>query len=156
MKLMRKAERAEQARRALDSRFVAGTLDDIRSRPRSGWIKAVRGALGMSQEALAARLGISQPAVQQLESAEERSALTIRKLSEVAAALDCTLVYALVPNTTLEDTVVKQAESLVTRDLGYVGTTMALENQSVANDQLAGSIRRQVEAAISRGDIWKP
>jgi predicted DNA-binding mobile mystery protein A len=153
---MKKAERAEQARRALDPRFVSGTLDDIRERPRSGWIKAVRAALGMSQEALAARLRISQPAVQKLESAEQRSALTIGKLSEVAAALDCTLVYALVPNTTLEDTVVKQAERVVTRELGYVDTTMALEDQSVANEQLAGSFRRQVAAAISRGDIWKP
>lgn len=58
---MLKGQRAAQARRELDRKFAAANLDPIVARPRSGWIRAVRGALGMSQEALAVRLGVTRP-----------------------------------------------------------------------------------------------
>ena len=152
---MEKWERAEQARRSLDRRFRSGKVDDIRARPKSGWIRAVRGALGMSQKALANRLDISQPTLLRLEASEPRGGITIGRLAEVAAALDCTLVYALVPNSTLEETVVKQAEKVAARDLGYAGTTMALEDQPVADDRVVAVFRSHTEAAIKRGDIWR-
>jgi predicted DNA-binding mobile mystery protein A len=152
---MERWERAEQARRSLDGRFKSGSVEHLRARPRAGWIRAIRGALGMSQEALAHRLGISQPAVRKLELSETKGAITIGKLSEVAAALECTLVYALVPNSTLEDTVLQQARRVVARDLGYVGTTMALEDQSVSDEQVVAASSRHLDAATKRGDLWR-
>ena len=74
----------------------------------------------MSQEALAARLGISKPSVAKLERSEVNDTISLGKLAEVARALDCTLVYALVPNTNLEDTVQKQARRVAAETLGYV------------------------------------
>src|SRR5580698_7901120 len=102
---MRPAERAAQARRELDRKFAAAQLEPIQARPRSGWIRAIRGALGMSQAVLAERLGISPAAVNKLEHAEIHGGITTSKLAEAAGALDCTLVDALVPNSTLVRTV---------------------------------------------------
>lgn len=151
---MRRSERAEQARRSLDTKFASESIQAIRARPRSGWIRSVRVALGMTQEALARRLGVTRNAVIKLEHSETSGGITVRKLSQVAAALDCTLVYALVPNTTLDDTLRRQAARVVAGQLGYVGATMALEDQAVSDEHRDAAFVRQVEAAVERGDIW--
>ena len=147
---MQKSERAAQTRRELDRKFVAANLKPVQARPRGGWIRAIRGGLGMSQQALADRLHIAKPSLAKLERNELNETISIGKLSEVARAMDCQLVYALVPNTSLEHTVQKQAELVAAKTLGYVVTTMDLEDQSVEldrrADQLAAQARRVIEA----------
>lgn len=108
----------------------------------------------MTQEALARRLGVTRNAVIKLEHSETSGGITIGKLSQVAAALDCNLVYALVPNTTLDDTVRRQAAKVVAGRLGYVGATMALEDQAVSDEQRDATFAIHVQAAVERGDIW--
>lgn len=101
---------------------------------------------------LAERLGISRVAVTKLEHAEVLGGITIAKLAEVAEALDCQIVYALVPNTSLDDTVRRRATETVDRRAEYVGATMALEDQAVnPND----SQRLLVDVAIGSGDLWR-
>src|ERR1035441_4155084 len=106
---MQHSERAAQARRELDRKFSAADLGPIQARPRSGWIRAIREALDMSQVVLARRLEINRGSVNKLEHAELHGGITVSKLAEVAAALHCTLVYALIPDSTLEQTVLDQA-----------------------------------------------
>jgi predicted DNA-binding mobile mystery protein A len=146
---------ARQARRLLDDKYTEGTLAAIRVPPRSGWIKAVRTGLGMSQESLARRLRVSRAAVTQQEHAEGDGAITLAKLSEIASALGCTLVYALIPDVPLEQAVNDQAARVVDRQLGYVNTTMALEDQAVEAGHQADLRAEAIEAAIRRGDIWR-
>jgi predicted DNA-binding mobile mystery protein A len=152
---MRKVERAAQARRELDRKFEAVHLDPIATRPRSGWIRAIRGALGMSQAALAARLGISGPAVTKLEHAELTGGITLTKLAEVASAFDCSLVYALVPNTTIEATVQAEAARVAASTLGNAGRTMALEDQGIDPDRQREVVERFAEELIDRGELWR-
>jgi len=152
---MRKSERAAQARRELDRKFGAAHLEPIVARPRSGWIRAVRGALGMSQSALGARLGISSPAVTKLEHAELAGGITLAKLAEVASALDCSLVYVLVPNTTIEETVQSQAQRMAVSALGYAGRTMALEAQGIYPDRQRESVQRFAQELIAGGELWQ-
>jgi len=152
---MRKGQRAAQARRELDRKFAAASLEPIVARPRSGWIRAVRGALGMSQEALAARLGVTRGAVNKLEHAETAGGVTLAKLAEVAAALDCTLVYALVPRTTLDATVRAQARRVAAASVGYAGRTMALEAQGVDDERQSEAEERFADDLIARGDLWR-
>jgi predicted DNA-binding mobile mystery protein A len=152
---MQSQEGAAQARRAIDRRFSQGAAGSLLARPRAGWIRAVRDALGMSQSALAARLGLSAPAVSKLEHSEARGGITLAKLDEVARALDCTLAYALVPNTTLQATVERQARRLAGIQVDYVETTMALEDQSVGADWREENLNRLTEEWIGRRDLWK-
>jgi predicted DNA-binding mobile mystery protein A len=98
-------------------------------RPRQGWIREVRNALGMSARQLAQRLGISQPSVAKFERSEEAETISLKSLRKVAEALDCTLVYAFVPNDSLEATLNQQAERRAYELLQRVEHTMRLEEQ---------------------------
>jgi predicted DNA-binding mobile mystery protein A len=152
---MQKAERAAQARRELDRRFSAARVGPIEARPRAGWIRAIRGALGMSQAVLAERLGVSSAAVNKLERAELHGGITTGKLAEVARALDCTLVYALVPNSTLERTVRTQALTVATRLLGYAARTMALEAQNIDEDRQSEAVERYADQLVGSSNLWR-
>jgi predicted DNA-binding mobile mystery protein A len=152
---MQQSERSAQARRELDRKFNQADLEPIRAIPRLGWIRAVRGALGMSQAVLAGRLGVSAAAVNKLEQAERHGGITIRKLAEVAAALDCTLVYALVPHSTLEQTVTTQARRVAAEMLGYVARTMALESQGIGEEREREAIDRYAQQLSARGNVWR-
>lgn len=152
---MQPAERAAQARRELDRKFSAAKIEPIAARPRSGWIRAIRGALGMSQAVLAERLGVSGAAVNQLERAELHGGITVGKLSEVAGALDCTLVYALVPNSTLEQTVTTQARAVAAQLLGYASRTMALEAQDIDDDRRTDAIELYAQRLMTSGNPWR-
>jgi len=153
---MQPSERADQARRELDRKFDAANLEPIQARPRSGWIRAIRGALGMSQAVLAERLGVSRAAVNKLEHAELHGGITTGKLAEVASALDCTLVYALVPNSTLERTVRTQARTVAARLLGYAARTMALEAQDIDDDRQSEAVERHAQQLLASSNLWRP
>jgi predicted DNA-binding mobile mystery protein A len=152
---MKRSQRSSQARRELDRKFAGAKLTTIQTRPRSGWIRAIRTGLGMSQHALATRLGIAAPSLAGLESSERHDTISIGKLAEVARAMDCTLVYAFVPNTTLEDTVQQQARRVATETLGYVANTMQLEDQAVEEDWHTDQLDRLAQDVIESNRLWK-
>ena len=152
---MQKSARAQQARRELDRKFLSGRVADIRTPPKSGWVRAVRSALGMSEAALAQRLGVTPSAVHQLEQAEVRGGITLSRLAESARALDSQLVYVLIPNSTLQDTVLQQARRIAGEQLGYVEATMALEDQEIGDDKQREAIDSFAEEILARGSIWK-
>ncbi len=108
----------------------------------------------MSQEALAGRLHIAKPSVAKLERNELRETISIGKLAEVARAMNCQLVYALVPNTSLEQTVREQAEHVAARTLGYVSATMDLEDQSVGPDRRADQLADHTRKVIDANRQW--
>jgi predicted DNA-binding mobile mystery protein A len=152
---MQRAERAAQARRELDRKFSSASLNEIAARPRSGWIRAIRGALGMSQAVLAERLGVSSAAVNKLEHAELHGGITIGKLAEVAEALDCTLIYALVPKSTLEETVTTRARAVAADLLGHAARTMALEAQDIGDDRQREAVDRYAQQLVVSGNLWR-
>jgi predicted DNA-binding mobile mystery protein A len=108
----------------------------------------------MSQAALAQRLNITPGAVAQLEAAEREGGITINRLIDAARALDCELVYALVPRKTLDDTVRAQARAIVARDFGYVESTMTLEDQGIGEEQ-RDKIELFAADLIRDGRIWE-
>jgi predicted DNA-binding mobile mystery protein A len=152
---MQRAEKAAQARRELDRKFAAAHIEPIEARPHSGWIRAIRSALGMSQAVLAERLGVSGAAVNKLERAELHGGITVGKLAEVAGALDCTLVYALVPKSTLEQTVGTQARTVAAQLLGYAARTMALEAQEVGEERQGEAVERYARQLVAGGNPWR-
>ena len=128
---MNKARLAAQSRSHLDERFKA--LGPVRryNAPVRGWIKAIREALGMTAEQLAKRLGVKQPSVVAMEQSEAKGSIELATLRRVAEALDCTLVYALVPNKPLEAVVRDRARAFARRRLEHVEHSMLLEDQKV-------------------------
>ena len=152
---MNTQQQASQARRELDRKFKTFDLAPLRSRPHRGWIRALRTALGMSQDALGARLSVTGAAVAQLERAEITGGITVAKLSSVAAALDCTLLYVLVPNSSLEDTVMRQARLVAASQLGYVATTMWLEDQAIGDEQRREQLEARAHEIAAGAALWR-
>jgi predicted DNA-binding mobile mystery protein A len=109
----------------------------------------------MSQAVLAERLGVSSAAVNKLEHAELHGGITIGKLAEVAGALDCTLVYALVPNSTLEQTVRTRARTVAAQLLGYAARTMALEAQDIDEARQSEAVERYAQQLVDSGKLWR-
>ena len=128
---MNKARLAAQSRSQLDERFRELGSAKRYTPPVRGWIKALREALGMSTAQLAKRLGIRQPSLVALEQSEAKGTIELATLRRVAEALDCTLVYALLPNKPLETTLRDRARAFARRRRGPVEHSMLLEDQKV-------------------------
>lgn len=141
-----------RARRALKARFESFGAISNWTPPRAGWVRAIRDALGMPAASLAERMDISEPAVFALERREREGTVQLGTLRRVAAAMDCTLVYALVPNQDLDASVRERAEHLVDAELRRAEHSMALEDQSAptSNEAREELIER---VANSRG-LW--
>jgi len=98
-------------------------------RPREGWLRAIRKGLGMTTGQLAQRMATRRPRVLQLEKAELTGTVTLASLRKAAEALDCDLVYALVPRKPLEQMVRDQVDKVAKQELATVSHSMALEEQ---------------------------
>jgi len=105
------------SRTQLDDAFADGSLWALADPPNGGWIREIREALGMTTRQLAARMRRSQAAVSQLEQSEVTGGARLESLRRAGDALDCDLVYMLVPRTSLEDTVYARARDLARRAL---------------------------------------
>jgi len=104
------------------------------SRPSKGWIRAIRQALGISSGELARRLGTSRQLPLQLEKGEAEDRITLKSLRAIANALDCDLVYALVPRAaSLGELIENRARAEAKQRVLGVEHSMALENQAVGN-----------------------
>jgi len=115
------------------------------SRPAKGWIRAIRQALGVSSGELARRLGTSRQLPLQLEKAEAEDRITLKSLRAMANALDCELVYALVPRAdTLHALIEDRARAEAKQRVLGIEHSMALENQS------SGRIDEAIEAETRR------
>ncbi len=150
---MRK-ELRERARQRLDERLLPLKPVDRFEAPPRGWIRAVRDALGMTGMQLARRLRISPQSVDALEKSEKNGAIKIETLRRAAAALDCTLVYALVPNASLEGAVQDRARKMAMRDLGRVAHTMKLEAQGTGDAELEARIAAYIRDHLDDRDLW--
>src|ERR1700740_955382 len=105
----------KDAIRHLDKRFAAVRPLANTPRPPKGWLRAVRDALGMTTAQYARRLGVSQPRIVELEHSEASGSVTLNTPQRAAEVLGCRLVYALVPEKPLADTVRERAEAVATR-----------------------------------------
>ena len=107
----------------------------------------------MSGAQLAARMGVSAQTVHGLERSEASATISLERLQRAAEAMECTLVYALVPNRTLEETIAGRRERLVDEALRRVDQTMALEDQSAVVDD--GARRATIAVAVLKGRrLW--
>lgn len=145
------------ARRLLDKRLKLIPNFRALERPPRGWIRAIRDALGMSAGQVGARMGVSQPRVSAVEKSEVDGSLTLASLENAARALNCRLVYALVPETSLDTIVRRRAEHVARRQLARTAHSMALEDQRAdpadEDAQLQSLVARLVETAGPK--LWE-
>jgi predicted DNA-binding mobile mystery protein A len=85
--------------------------------------------------------------------AEFKGTIHVATLRRVAEALDCTLVYALVPNKPLDEMVKRQARKVARRRLRAVEHSMLLERQEVPHESFEDRIDA-LAAEISPRSSW--
>lgn len=118
------------ATRQLDRRF-----DDLRPHlsllraPRGGWIRLLRGVLGLRQQDLGSRLGISKQAAAALEHREAEETATLAALRQAADALDAELYYVLVPRRPLGEQFEDRLDRAARLLAGQVHHSMRMEDQ---------------------------
>jgi predicted DNA-binding mobile mystery protein A len=145
------------ARRQLDKRLNLLRDSYVIIRPPRGWIKAIREALGMTTAQLAQRIGVSQPRVVAIEKAEINASITLDSLERAARAMDCRVVYALVPRKPLDDLVEERARIVAKKRLQSTQHSMALEAQSVEKSDEDEQLKRLSERLIKKvgSELWE-
>jgi predicted DNA-binding mobile mystery protein A len=144
-----------RALNALDLRLLP-LRSWVSSRPPRGWLRAIRDALGMTTVQYASRLGVSQPRIVALEKSEIEETITLATLRRAAEALDCQLVYAIVPNQPLVQTLRARAQLAADKQLARTGHTMRLEDQGLSAADMERERERLVEELL-RGNarrLW--
>lgn len=128
-------------------------VEDL-TRPAHGWIRVVRDALGITTTQLAKRLKMSQPSVIGMEKAEQRGAISIDTLERAAHALNCKLIYVLVPNNSLEEMLRNQAKKVAKSRLERVSHSMHLEDQAVSSQAQKEKYESLVDE-LMRGNLHR-
>lgn len=145
------------ARQQLDKTLSDYAIAKQTSMPLKGWVRAIREALGMSGKQLANRLNVSQPRIPKLEQDEVSGSVSLKTMRQAAEAMDCVFVYAIVPRTTLEETVMAQARTVAAARMQSVSHTMMLEAQSLSAEEQRASLDAAVAELVREmpKELWE-
>lgn len=117
--------------------------------PPTGWIKAIRMALGISLQQLGDRLSISKQSASEIEKREQEGNITLRSLRDTAQALDMKLVYGLVPNDgSLDALIERKARELAIKIVSRTSNTMRLEDQENTEERIKKAIEQRTDELI--------
>jgi len=124
--------------------------------PPEGWLRTMRSALGMSGAQLARHLGTSRAQVSQAEKNELGGVITLKTLQRMAEGMGCRVVYAVVPEKTAGDLVAKRARERAKQLINKTNVHMALEQQSLDQEQLSFELERLERELIHEmpSDLW--
>lgn len=124
--------------------------------PKKGWLSTTRKALGMSAAQLARRLGVTRAHVSNTEKAELSGGVTIKTMRNMAEAMGCRFVYAVVPKETVEDIVLKRAEKKARHIVEEASKQGALEDQALSDRQIKYEIKRLQKDMLedTPSDFW--
>ena len=140
-------------------RIVERTSGQLRNlyQPKGGWLALLRHALGMSGAKVAARMGVSRNAIYQAEGNERDGAITIAQMRKIASAMNAEFVYALVPKGSVDDVIRAQARQKAEALVRRAGAHMALESQSLSNDQTKQRVEELTDelARNMPSDFWE-
>jgi len=104
--------------------------------PKKGWIRTMREALGMSSYVLANRMGCNRSNITTIEQRERKGNINLETLEQVAKAMNCKLVYCLIPLEPLDKILEEQAKKVAKKQIRSVNHSMKLEQQGLTPKQL--------------------
>jgi len=111
----------------------------------------------MTTAQLAKRLGVSQPRAVAIEKAEISGAITLDSLERAAQALDCRLVYTMIPRKPLEELIEERAQRLAKQKLEITRHTMALEAQGIDKSDEEEQLKRLIQKLREKAgaELWE-
>lgn len=126
-------------------------------RPKEGWVRTLRKALGMSSPQLAKRLGVSKSQISQMERMEVEDRITLKQLRRVADSFECDLMYALVPRKPVEKMVRDRAMEKAKKLVDKTDVQMKLEAQQLTSEQLKTQIEMEMDRLVREmpRNLWE-
>ena len=122
--------------------------------PPGGWLRAIRMAVGMPASYAAKRTHLTQQGFSTLEKSEAAGTITLKSLKRAAEAIDCDLVYALVPRQgSVKKLIERQATSRARKAILPVSHSMHLESQGSKPGPKVLELARRLAAKPSRA-LW--
>lgn len=126
--------------------------------PKDGWLKAIRMALGLTAAQLAKKIGTQASGVLHFEKGEVSKTATLASLDRAAQAMDCRLVWAIIPSgsQSLSAIVENRARVLAVHLVKTVDQTMHLEAQGLSPEASQKKVEELAQELIRDGDprIW--
>jgi predicted DNA-binding mobile mystery protein A len=141
-------------RRQLDER-LGGPGPIIGERPLDGWVRTIRQAIGMSGPELAQRMSISSSRASRIEQAEVDDAVLLSTLRRAAAALNCRLVYFLVPDEPLEYMVLRQAYLKASEELATYSSVASESGSPVTEAESEEWLEMRTLQLVDHGGLWR-
>lgn len=116
--------------------------------PKSGWVKTIREALGMSTYELAKRTDLDQSRISRIESSEAKQEIKLSTLKKMADGLGVKFVYGFVPEDDLEEIVRQQAMKIAKKRLSRVDHSMKLELQGVSEEEQEKALKDLIDQIL--------
>jgi predicted DNA-binding mobile mystery protein A len=114
--------------------------------PSSGWVSALRQALGMSLRQLGKRMGITPQSVKEIEEREKSGTISINVLKQVGNSLGLKLIYGFIPEEkSLEEMIEKRAMELAREIVSRTSVSMRLEDQGNSSKRIKKAIAEKAE-----------
>ncbi len=89
-----------------------------------------------------------------MEASERSGSIRLETLERAADALDCDVVYALIPRQSLQNSVDAQAMRKAREYLAPIAHHARLEDQAVASAELEDEIQELAARFIDRRGLW--
>lgn len=120
------------------------------TRPAGGWVRAIRESLGMTYAQLARRMGGRAPqTIEAMQRSEVAGTIQLDTLRQLAEAMGCQLVYALVPAKPLNEVLHERALEMARQTLRATTHTMRLEAQDLAPDAQQRALDREAASLLA-------
>jgi transcriptional regulator with XRE-family HTH domain len=94
---MRERER-NYARKRLDLEMRSYRQAGREKNPTNGLLRAVRQTMHVPVAEIAEKMGVCKSVVLDMEAREQLNTITLKSMSRMAQAMDCKVVYGIVPN----------------------------------------------------------
>jgi len=125
-------------RKGLDERLpILRKTSASAIRPSRGWLRAVREAIGARQEAIAKKMGVQRQSYARIENTEAQGSISLTSLQKAAEAMDCEVVYYLVPR----ESVAKSYAELAEKHDPKIKHLRASEHSMALEDQAVGDLK---------------
>jgi transcriptional regulator with XRE-family HTH domain len=129
-----------------------------RGKVHRSWLRDVRKSLEISMVEFGEMLKMKRAALYRLEQQEKKGTLTIQKLEKAAKAMDCKLVYCIVPDRGTLDLKLRtrQAHKRKTDEWRRKGLEEAIrqvkegEQQEIARPGSTGILRAEARSALAK------
>lgn len=144
-------------RQQYQHKFDDGPVVRLLRRPKEGWVRTLRKALGMSSPQLGRLLGVSKAQVSQMERMEVDDRITLKQLRRVAEKLECELVYAVVPRSSINEMIRDRAHFKAKKVVEAANKHMILESQQLSETSLNEQIDLETKRLIQDmpRDLWE-